>query len=51
MTQTALKETNGDYMGVKSEEIEICLNKNNGNRTRQLVRDPTSEKHGRFKTV
>ena len=49
-TQKAVKKAE-NWMGAQCEEIETCLNKNNGKRAYQLVKDLTSEKQGRFSTI
>ena len=36
---------------VRGDEIETCLNENNSKRAYQLVKDLTSEKHGRSSTI
>ena len=44
--QKAVKKAKEDWIGAQCKEIETCLNKNNGNRAYQLVKDLTSEKQG-----
>ena len=39
------------WIGIQFKETETCLNKNNGNTAYQLVKDLTSEKQGRSKTI
>ena len=45
--QRAVKKAKEDCIGFPCEEIETCQNKNNSKRAYQLVKDLTSEKHGR----
>ena len=42
--QKAVKKAKEDWIGAQCEEIETCLNKNNGKRAYQLAKDLTSEK-------
>ena len=49
--QKAVKKAKEDWIGAQCEEIEICLNKNNNKRAYQLVKDLTSEKHGRSSAI
>ena len=49
--QKAVKKAKEDWIGAHCEEIETCLNKNNSKRAYQLVKDLTSEKHGRSSTI
>ena len=49
--QKAVKKATEDGIGAQCEEIETCLNKINSNRAYQLVKDLTSEKHGRFSAI
>ena len=49
--QKAVKKAKEDWIGAQCEEIETCLNKNNGKRAYQLVKDLTSEKQGRSSAI
>ena len=49
--QKAVKKAKEDWIGAQCEEIETCLNKNNGKSAYQLVKDLTSEKQGRSSTI
>ena len=49
--QKAVKKAKEDWIGAQSEEIEICLNKNNSKRAYQLVKDLTSREEGRSSTI
>ena len=49
--QKAVKKAKENWMGAQCEEIETCLNKNKNKRAYQLVKDLTSEKHGRSSTI
>ena len=49
--QKAVKKVKEDWIGARCEEIETCLNKNNGEREYQLVNDLTSEKQGRSSSI
>ena len=46
-----MKKAKEDWIGAQCEEIETCLNKNNGKRAYQLVKDLTSEKQDRSSTI
>ena len=45
--QKAVKKAKEDWIGVKCEEIETCLNKNNSKRAYQVVKDLTLKKQDR----
>ena len=45
--QKAAKKAKEDWMDTKWGELETCLDKNNNRRAYQLIKDLTSEKHGR----
>ena len=49
--QKAVKKAKEDWIGAQCEDIETCLNKNNSKRAYQLVKDLTSEKHGRSSAI
>ena len=49
--QKVVKKAKEDWIGAQCEEIETCLNKNNSKRAYQLVKDLTSEKHGKSSTI
>ena len=49
--QKTVKKAKEDWIDAQCEEIETCLNKNNGKRTYQLAKDLTSEKQGRSSTI
>ena len=49
--QKTVKKAKEDWIGAQCEDIETCLNKNNSKRAYQLVKDLTSEKHGRSSTI
>ena len=49
--QKEVKKAKEGWIGAQCEEIETCLNKNNSKRAYQLVKDLTSEKHGRSSAI
>ena len=49
--QKAVKKAKEDWIGAPCEGIETCLNKNISKRAYQLVKNLTSEKHGRSSTI
>ena len=49
--QKALKKAIEDWIDTQCKEIDACLNKNNGKKAYQLVKDLTSEKQGRSTTI
>ena len=49
--QKAMKKAKEDWICVRWEEIETCLNKNSSKTAYQLVKDLTSEKQGRSSTI
>ena len=49
--QAAVKKAKEDWIDAQCEEIETCLNKNNSKRAYQLMKDLTSEKHGKSSTI